>query len=48
MIADFEAELTRAYAEIYQELEEADQEVRRKQREEYQRYQDIADGIIII
>lgn len=44
MIADFEAELTK----IYQELDEADQEVKRKQREEYQRYQDISNGIIII
>jgi hypothetical protein len=48
MIADFEAELTRAYSEIYQDLEEADQEIRRQQREEYQRYKDISDGIIII
>jgi hypothetical protein len=48
MIADFEAELTKAYAEIYQELEEADQEVRRQQKEEYQRYKDISEGIIII
>ena len=48
MIAEFEAELTKMYSEIYQELDEADQEVKRQQREEYQRYADIADGIIII
>ena len=48
MIADFEAELTRTYTEVYRELEEADQEFRRQQREEYQRYKDISEGIIII
>jgi hypothetical protein len=48
MIADFEAELTRAYNEIYNDMEEADQEIRRQQREEYQRYKDISEGIIII
>ena len=48
MIADFEAELTRAYNEIYTDMEETDQEIRRQQREEYQRYKDISDGIIVI
>jgi hypothetical protein len=48
MIADFETELTKIYMDIYQDLEETNQEKRRLQREEYQRYQDIADGIIII
>ena len=48
MIADFQAELIRAYAEVYSEMEEADQELKRQKREEYQRYIDIADGIIII
>ena len=48
MIADFEAELTKSYAEVYKELEEADQEAKRKRQEEYQRYKDISDGIIII
>jgi hypothetical protein len=48
MIADFENELTRYYAETIAELEAADQVERQKQKEEYQRYMDIADGIIII
>ena len=48
MIADFENELTRFYAETVAELQAADQVERKKQREEYQRYLDIADGIIII
>ena len=48
MIADFEAELTRTYNELYNDMEEADQEIRRQQREEYQRYKDISEGIIII
>ena len=48
MIADFEAELTKSYTEIYKELEETDQEAKRKRQEEYQRYKDISDGIIII
>ena len=48
MIADFEAELTKSYTEIYKELDEADQEAKRKRQEEYQRYKYISDGIIII
>ena len=48
MITDFESELTKIYMDAYQDLEETNQERRRLQREEYQRYQDIADGIIII
>jgi hypothetical protein len=48
MIADFQNELVRSYLEIYQELDEADQELKRQRREEYQRYQDIASGIIVI
>jgi hypothetical protein len=43
MIADFEAELRAIYAEeeAFIDLE------RQKQKEIYQRYQDISDGIII-
>ena len=43
MIADFEAELRAIYAEEKEFLDEE----RRKQREIYQHYQDISDGIII-
>ena len=48
MITDFENELTKFYAETVSELQAADQEIRRKQQEQYQYYKDIADGIIII
>ena len=47
MIADFEAELTKIYQDIYQDLEAADNEIKQQQQAEYQRYKDIADGIII-
>jgi hypothetical protein len=43
MIADFEAELRAIYAEEKEFLDEE----RRKQKEIYQHYQDISDGIII-
>ena len=48
MIAEFENELTRYYTETVAEVQAADQFARQKQQEEYQRYRDIADGIIII
>lgn len=44
MIADFEQELTKIYTEIRQNEEVIDYE----KREEYERYRDIADGIIVI
>lgn len=48
MIAAFEEELKRLYFDTYMEQDAADQELRRQQREEYERYRDIADGIIYI
>ena len=44
----FKEELARLYMGVYDELDEIDQENKRKQQEEYQRYKDIADGIIVI
>lgn len=44
MITEFQEELIKIYAEFAA----ADQEIDYKKREEYQRYQDIANGIIII
>ena len=48
MIAAFEQELTQIYSEIYADLEAADNIERQQKQAEYQRYKDIADGIIII
>ena len=48
MITEFENELTKFYTETMLELETANQVERQKQKDEYQRYMDIADGIIII
>ena len=44
MIEDFQNELTRVYLEV----DEAERQKQTKQKEEYQRYMDIIDGIIII
>jgi hypothetical protein len=44
MIADFQNELTRTYMEI----DHADRQKQLQQRAEYQRYQDILDGIIVL
>jgi hypothetical protein len=48
MIAEFEQELTQIYNDIYADLEAADTIERQQRQAEYQRYKDIADGIIII
>ena len=44
MIEDFQNELTRVYLEV----DEVERQKQTKQKEEYQRYMDIIDGIIII
>jgi hypothetical protein len=48
MIADFQAELAKAYMDTYEELNASEQEDHYKRKEEYERLRDIADGIIII
>jgi hypothetical protein len=48
MIAAFEEELTRIYQDIYTDMNAADELERQQQQAEYQRYKDIADGIIIL
>jgi DNA-binding transcriptional MerR regulator len=48
MITDFQAELQKIYMDTYEELDELDQEERRKKKEEYELYRNISDGIIII
>jgi len=44
----FKEELKQLYMETYEEQNAADYLERQKQKEEYERYRDIADGIIII
>jgi len=44
----FKEELKQLYMETYEEQSAADYLERQKQKEEYERYRDIADGIIII
>jgi hypothetical protein len=48
MIAAFEEELTQIYADIYADMDAANSLERQQQQAEYQRYKDIADGIILI
>jgi hypothetical protein len=48
MIADFENELTKLYFDTCSELVQVDQLLSKRQREEYEFYRDIADGIIIL
>lgn len=48
MIAAFEEELKKLYFDNYAATEAINQEQLRQQREEYERYRDIADGIIYI
>jgi hypothetical protein len=48
MIADFENELQRLYFDTWAEQTQAAQLLSDKQREALQRYQNLADGIIII
>ena len=44
MIADFQEELTR----IYFEIAEANEVIDQKKKQEYEMYQNIMDGIIIL
>jgi hypothetical protein len=48
MIAAFEEELTKIYMDIYTDMKVADDLERQQLQAEYQRYKDIADGIIIL
>ena len=48
MIAAFEEELTKIYMDIYTDMKAADDLERQQLQAEYQRYKDIADGIIIL
>jgi hypothetical protein len=48
MIAEFEQELTQIYTDIYAELDAAEAMERQQRQAEYQRYKDIADGIIFL
>ena len=45
---NFKEELAKAYFDTYKELDEIDQEAKRKRKEEYDSYRNIADGIIVI
>ena len=48
MTLNFKEELAKVYMDTYRELDDADYAERQKRKEEYERYRDIADGIIII
>ena len=48
MIAAFEQELTRLYFDTCSEMDEAFKLLDQEQRDEYERYRNIADGIIIL
>lgn len=48
MIAAFEQELTRLYFDTCNEMNEAFELIDQEQRDEYERYRNIADGIIIL
>jgi hypothetical protein len=48
MIAAFEQELTKIYFETCDAMYAAESLYNEQQRQEYERYRDIADGIIII
>ena len=46
--AEFENELTKLYFDTYKEVGYVQNTITPQQREEYERYQDIASGIIIL
>ena len=48
MITAFEEELTKMYQGVYTDLQSANDLERQQRQAEYQRYQDIADGIIFL
>ena len=48
LILDYQEELKKIYMETYQELEETDQEKRRRQKEQYDYLQDISNGIFVL
>ena len=45
LVIDYQEELKKIYFDTYKELDEADLEKKRKQKEEYEYLKDISDGI---
>ena len=45
LVIDYQEELKKIYFDTYKELDEADMEKKRKQKEEYEYLKDISDGI---
>ncbi|MBP5468672.1 MAG: hypothetical protein J6Z11_05455 [Candidatus Riflebacteria bacterium] len=48
MMLDYQEELQKIYMDVYKELDDLDSGYTKEQKEEFERYRDIADGIIII
>ena len=48
LVLDYQEELKRIYMETYQELNEADQEKQRQQKEQYEYLKDISDGLFYL
>jgi hypothetical protein len=48
LMLDYQEELKKIYMETYQELEETDQEKKRKQKEQFDYLQDISNGIFVL
>jgi hypothetical protein len=48
LMLDYQEELKKMYMETYQELDDIDQEKKRKQKEQYEYYKDISDGIFCL
>ena len=48
LVVDYQEELKKIYFDTYKELDEADLEKKRKQKEEYEYLKDISDGIFCL
>ena len=48
LMLDYQEELKKIYMETYQELDDIDQEKKRKQKEQYEYYKDISDRIFCL
>ena len=48
LMADYQAELKKIYMETYKELQETDEKHSKKEKEEYEYYKDISDGIFCL
>ena len=48
LVIDYQEELKKIYFDTYKELDEADLEKKRKQKEEYEYLKDISDGIFCL